>query len=78
MSFYHGSGIYSTDKTYEVECECENDNCVTEKQAGCGNVWEQDFNTNDYGNIDTTIGCPKCSHNFNFSKENDPHEYEAE
>ncbi len=54
-----GSGIYSVEVTLEVECEAE----------GCGNYWEEDFSTDDWGNIDQTVTCPKCSTERSFTRE---------
>ena len=51
-----GSGIYSDEITYEVECEC-------------GNAWEQDFMTDDWGNVEDDVVCPKCNEKFSFSRE---------
>jgi hypothetical protein len=51
-----GSGIYSVEVTYEVECEC-------------GNIWEQDFMTDDWGNVEDDVTCIKCNEKFSFSRE---------
>ena len=51
-----GSGIYSEEVTYEVECEC-------------GNLWEQDFMTDDWGNVEDDVTCVKCNEKFSFSRE---------
>jgi len=51
-----GSGIYSEEVTYEVECEC-------------GNLWEQDFMTDDWGNVEDDVTCAKCNEKFSFSRE---------
>ena len=51
-----GSGIYSVEVTYEVECEC-------------GNLWEQDFMTDDWGNVEDDVTCAKCNEKFSFSRE---------
>jgi hypothetical protein len=52
----YGSGIYSDTVSLTVECEC-------------GNDWEQDFNTDDYGNVEDTVKCPSCNTEFNFERE---------
>ena len=59
-----GSGIYSYDVTLTVECAC--DEC-----GGCGHEWDQDFGTNDWGNVDQNVTCSKCAHEFNFTHEAD-------
>lgn len=51
-----GSGIYSQEITLEVECEC-------------GNLWEQDFMSDDWGNVEDDVICPKCKEKFSFSYE---------
>lgn len=60
MSYYAGSmmgsGIYSQDISCEVECEC-------------GNVWQQDFMSDDWGNVEDDVICSKCNEKFSFSKE---------
>lgn len=65
-----GSGIYSQDKTVEVECQCEE----CDDQNGCGHAEEYDFSTDDYGNIDSDVICNKCKHTFNYTKEYDENE----
>jgi hypothetical protein len=49
-----GSGIYSEDITTEVEC------------AECGKTWEEDFQTDDWGNVDAEIVC-ECGQDFTFT-----------
>ena len=51
-----GSGIYSESVSLPVECEC-------------GNDWEQDFNTDDWGSVEEMVKCPNCGNKFNFSHE---------
>ncbi len=51
-----GSGIYSEDITLEVECE------------ECGKAWEEDFMTDDWGNVEADVKC-ECGHEWTFSKE---------
>jgi len=44
-----GSGIYSIDMTLTVTCpECEHE-------------WDDDFATDDWGNVNDTILCPECN-----------------
>lgn len=72
MISLYGSGVYSIDVDIEMECMCGDEDCITDKEPdGCGNVWEESFQTNDYGNIDTQVHCPKCQHSFSFSREYD-------
>lgn len=51
-----GSGIYSEDVTLEVECE------------GCGKTWEEDFSTDDWGNVQSEVKCV-CGNEWTFNKE---------
>ena len=51
-----GSGIYSFDITLGVDCDC-------------GYAWDMDFVTNDWGNIDEYVTCPKCKEEFSFRYE---------
>lgn len=44
-----GSGIYSRDVYIEVEC------------PECHEGWDDDFATDDWGNVDTTVPCPHCA-----------------
>jgi hypothetical protein len=65
-----GSGIYSTEVTLEVVCaEYGCDDC--EPNTECKGIWEQDFVTDDWGNIDDRVTCPDCKHQFNFRKESE-------
>ena len=65
-----GSGIYSVTKTSEIVCkehcwDCENDNKT------CENYWSQDFETDDWGNIEQSVTCKSCNHSMTFKEEND-------
>jgi RNase P subunit RPR2 len=64
-----GSGIYSYDITLAVDCSCN-------ECEGCGHAWDKDFRTDDDGNVDIRVTCPKCNHKFNFSHEASEAEYE--
>jgi hypothetical protein len=58
-----GSGIYSVDETWDVDCSCDVETCK------CDNSWEQDFQTDDWGNISQKVKCPKCEHSFEYERE---------
>jgi hypothetical protein len=63
-----GSGIYSTEVTLEVVCvEYGCSDCEPDKE--CKGVWEQDFSTDDWGNVNDEVTCPDCKHKFTFRKE---------
>ncbi len=51
-----GSGIYSEDVTLEVEC------------GECGNTWEEDFQTDDWGDVSQEVKC-KCGYSWTFESE---------
>jgi hypothetical protein len=51
-----GSGIYSEDVTLEVEC------------GECGKSWEEDFMTDDWGNVSSEVKC-ECGNAWTFEKE---------
>jgi len=65
-----GSGIYSTTVTREIVCR---ERCETCHEAGkeCDAVFEEDFETDDWGNVDQTVKCKKCQHELNYSEERD-------
>lgn len=60
-----GSGIYAEDKTIEVDC------------PECGKSWEEDFVTDDWGDIEADVKC-ECGTEFTFTLSstdyNDSHE----
>jgi hypothetical protein len=63
-----GSGIYSETVTYEVVCDEHCPDCE-EREKKCEAYWEQDFNTNDWGNVDQQVTCKSCGHSYYFSRE---------
>lgn len=60
-----GSGIYSVTHTAEMVCAERCNEC----EIPCDAVWEEDFNTDDSGNVETEVTCKKCNHKFNYSYE---------
>ena len=69
-----GSGIYSETITREIVC---NERCEDCKQEGkkCDAVWEEDFETDDWGNVDQSVQCKKCNHSLNYSEEKQQNVY---
>ena len=65
-----GSGIYSTTETHEIVCKEKCYECDDLNQI-CEAYWEEDFETDDWGNIDQQVTCKACGHSYTFSKEND-------
>jgi hypothetical protein len=60
-----GSGIYSTTITREIICKERCEDCVTP----CDNVWTEDFETDDRGNVDQSVTCKKCQHGYGYEEE---------
>jgi hypothetical protein len=63
-----GSGIYSEEVTLEVVCkeschECDENNKV------CKAYWNEDFHTDDWGNIEQEVTCEVCKHKYTIKKE---------
>lgn len=59
-----GSGIYSVDVTITVTCpECENE-------------WDDDFQTDDWGNVDQDVTCPTCNITVNVTQEHRGNDYD--
>jgi hypothetical protein len=44
------------------------DTCQDEKQT-CAAVWDEDFETDDWGNVEQTVECELCKHSFTFKEE---------
>ena len=63
-----GSGIYSVTATREIICKERCNDCADAKQE-CANTWDEDFETNDSGNIDCEITCEICGHSMTFVEE---------
>jgi hypothetical protein len=60
-----GSGIYSTTITREMVCAEMNWD-----RKGCTGVWEEDFETDDWGNVEQKVTCPVCKDEFTYKEEN--------
>ena len=63
-----GSGIYSQEMTLEIVCkescyECDETNKV------CEAYWDEDFHTDDWGNIDQQVTCKSCNHIYTIRRE---------
>jgi len=63
-----GSGIYSETITREIICkeycyECD------EESMTCNASWDEDFETDDWGNVDEKVTCKSCNHSFTFKEE---------
>jgi len=65
-----GSGIYSTTITREVVCEELCYSCVDEKKI-CKAIWDEDFETDDWGNVESDVTCKSCNHQITYKEERD-------
>lgn len=63
-----GSGIYSENHTAEMVCAERCDDCQ-EQDKTCDAVFEMDFNTDDWGNVEADVTCEKCKHTFTYTYE---------
>lgn len=63
-----GSGIYSETITREIVCEERCEDCQNEGKI-CAAVWEEDFETDDWGNVDQQVMCKSCTHEYSYTEE---------
>lgn len=63
-----GSGIYSTTITREIVCKERCSDCQEEGKE-CDAIFETDFETDDWGNVDQDVKCKKCNHTVNYTEE---------
>ena len=67
--YWHGSGTLSDTITVEIVCY---EQCYECTEANpCDAVFEEDLQTDDYGNIDCEVTCAKCNHKINVKRERD-------
>ena len=71
MSYYAGSmmgsGIYSEEITLGVVCRERCDGC--DGGQPCLSVWDEDFTTDDWGNVDQEVTCELCNHKYTIKLE---------
>jgi hypothetical protein len=65
-----GSGIYSTTVTSEIVCKERCEDCDQEGKT-CEAVWEEDFETDDWGNVEQTVTCKVCGHSYTHKEESE-------
>jgi len=63
-----GSGIYSVDVDVEIVCAEQCWECDEANEA-CDAIWTASVMTDDWGNIDQEVICPKCGHLINYRLE---------
>jgi hypothetical protein len=68
MGYWHGSGTLGHTITREIVCAEMCDTCQDEKQT-CAAIWDEDFETDDWGNVEQTVECEFCKHSFTFKEE---------
>lgn len=63
MGYWHGSGTLSTTISREIVCRewAETD--------ACDNIFTEDFDTDDRGNVDQEVLCIKCGTKFYYREE---------
>ena len=64
-----GSGIYSTTVTIEIVCAEQCNDCP--ENANCEGSWEEDFETDDWGNVEQEVTCKECGHIITVRKESE-------
>lgn len=62
-----GSGIYSQEITLEVVCKESCNDCSGGQD--CLSVWDEDFMTDDWGNIEQEVTCELCKHTYTIKRE---------
>ncbi len=63
-----GSGIYSETITREIVCKERCSDCGDASKV-CEAVWEEDFETDDHGNVEQDVTCKSCGHSYGFKEE---------
>lgn len=65
-----GSGIYSETVTREIVCK---ERCSDCDEAGrtCESYWDEDLQTDDWGNIEQQVTCKTCRHSYTYNEERD-------
>ena len=64
MGRWHGSGTLSTVVTRDLDCDYFDGGA-----EGCTGSWDDDFYTDDYGNIEQETTCPVCKTVFTYREE---------
>lgn len=63
-----GSGIYSVTETREIVCVEMCWDCIDINKK-CDAVFNIDFETDDWGNIEQEVTCAQCGHGYTFKEE---------
>jgi hypothetical protein len=64
-----GSGIYSTTVTIEIVCAEQCNDCA--ENYSCKGIWEEDFETDDWGNVEQEVTCKECDHTITVRRESE-------
>ena len=70
MGYWHGSGTLGWTVTREIVC-AEMCSTCEENKTTCKAVWEEDFETDDWGNVEQSVECQECKHSITYKEEND-------
>ena len=68
MGYWHGSGTLGHTVTHEIVCNEMCGSCEDDKTT-CKAVWQEDFETDDWGNVESDVKCEECKHTFTFKEE---------
>ena len=68
MGYWHGSGTLGHTITREIVCAEKCELCQESKNT-CLAVWEEDFETDDWGNVEQEVACKICNHSFTYKEE---------
>lgn len=63
-----GSGIYSETITREIVCVERCWDCIDLNKT-CDAVFDVDFETDDWGNVDQEVTCKTCGHEYSYVEE---------
>ena len=70
MGYWHGSGTLGHTITREIVCKERCNDCEDSK-ATCDAVWDEDFETDDWGNVECDVTCKSCNHTYTFREESE-------
>lgn len=64
MGYWHGSGTLGVTVTRDFDCDYFDGGA-----EGCTGSWTEDFETDDWGNIEQETTCPVCNTKFTYKEE---------
>jgi hypothetical protein len=66
MGYWHGSGTLGHTITREMVCAE-----MSIDSNGCDSVWSEDLETDDWGNVEQSVTCPKCKGEWTYTEESE-------